>query len=144
MVIASKASQTATMRAPSGIVLAGQPVRVAAAVPALVARAHEARHGPQRWSREQDALADDRVPAHEAPLGLVERPGLLEDRVGDGDLADVVELGGVRDVVELLAVHPQLAADGEREVGRTAQVHVQVGLALGEAAQQHVARLATG
>ena len=55
-----------------------------------------------------------------------------------------MQLGRARHVVELLAVHAQLAADRQRQVGGAAQVHVQVGLALGQAAQQHVARLAPG
>ena len=46
-------------------VLAGQAVGVAAAVPALVAGAHDAAHGAQRLGRADDALADDRVLADE-------------------------------------------------------------------------------
>ena len=77
--------------------LAGEAVRVAGAVPALVAGAHEPRDAAERGRGGDDALADQRVAADERPLVLVERPGLVEDRVGDRDLADVVQLGGVAD-----------------------------------------------
>ena len=48
----------------------------------------------------------------------VERAGLVEDRVGDGDLADVVELGGAGHLVELLGAHVKLAPDRQRQLGR--------------------------
>jgi hypothetical protein len=36
-----------------------------------------------------------RVAAHERPLLHVQGTLLVEDRVGDGDLADIVQLGGL-------------------------------------------------
>ena len=66
-------------------------------------------------------------------------PGLRDDRVGDRDLADVVQLGGEQDVFELLAVEAELAADGAGEVGDAAEMALEAGMALGEGAQQHVA-----
>ena len=61
---------------PSGISSAGEPVRVAAAVPALVAGAHERRDAGERRRGGDDPLADERVAADERPLVLVERPRL--------------------------------------------------------------------
>src|SRR6478735_12472905 len=96
------------MRAPSGMSVPARPVGVAAAVPALVARAHELGDGAQRDGGAEDALADERVAGDERPLVGVELPGLVEDRAGDGDLADVVELRRLADVVELLAGEAEL------------------------------------
>ena len=49
-----------------------------------------------------DPLADQRVAAHERPLVLVELAGLVEDRVGNRSLADVVELGRQLDPFDLV------------------------------------------
>ena len=81
------------MLAPSGIAPPFRRVGIAGAVEALVARAHEAGARGERWRCEDDALADHRVAAHELPLVLVERAGLVEDLVRDRGLADVVKLG---------------------------------------------------
>ena len=74
-------------------------VRVAAAVEPLVVVEHE----PPHEIGEPAELAEELVPPLGMPLDdrellLVERAGLLEDLVGDGELADVVEqaAGGER------------------------------------------------
>ena len=61
-------------------------VRVARAVPALMAGPHQPGHVGEGGRAGDDALADDRVPAHEGPLLGVERARLAEDRVRDADL----------------------------------------------------------
>ena len=75
-------------------VLAGEPVEVAVAVPALVVVADP---GPDELDvgqvaddrvAQRDVLLDDRV------LGVGQLAGLAQDRVGDADLADVVEQPG--------------------------------------------------
>ena len=142
VVIASKASQTATTRAPSGISSSREPVRVAAAVPALVARAHEPRDRAQRRRLEQDALADQWMAPHEAPLDRVERAGLVEDGVRNGDLADVAELRGPGHLVEALRAHVQFAPDRQRKLPDVTEPQVKVGAPLGESPQQDVAGLA--
>src|SRR5688500_2509641 len=76
---------------PKRDVVPAQAVRIAAAVPALVARANQARDGAKRRRGEQDALADQRMAPHEAPLDRIERAGLVEDGVGHRDLPHVVE-----------------------------------------------------
>ena len=74
MVMALKASQAETMRAASGICLAGQPVRVAAAVVALVRGAHDhADPREQPADALEHPLALDRVGLHDRPLLVVER-----------------------------------------------------------------------
>src|SRR5439155_18559048 len=72
-----------------------QPIGVATAVEALVARAHERRGAGQGGCRREDLLADAGMLAHERPLPVVERARLGEDRVRNRDLAAVVERGGL-------------------------------------------------
>ena len=65
------------------------------------ARGASARSAGPRPARNGDAgehlLADHRVRLHPPPLGARQRAGLLEDRVGDADLADVVQQEAVLD-----------------------------------------------
>ena len=56
-----------------------------------------------------------RISAHSA---VVERAGLVQDRVGHGDLADVVQLGGAHEHVERLGV--QAERGGRRPAARSA------------------------
>jgi hypothetical protein len=114
---------------------------VALAVPALVAGTPASR--PGRGGRGgHDALADEGVAAHEGPLVVVQWPRLVEDGVGDGDLAHVVQLGGDPDVVERLALQAQVAAHRFGQVRHTAEVPLEAGVALGERAREHVGALA--
>ena len=78
---------------------------------------------------------------HEAPLLRVQRARLVQDRVRDRDLADVVQLGRARQHVELLADHPQAPPHRERQRTDAALVLLQVRVALLEGLQQHVAQL---
>ena len=50
------------------------------------------------------------------PLVGVERPGLVQDRVGDADLADVVQQRDGGELGELVAVEAEARADVDREV----------------------------
>ena len=63
--------------------LAREPVRVARAVEALVARAHEPRHAAERRRGAQDPLADHGVLADEAPAPRRRAGRACEDRVRD-------------------------------------------------------------
>ena len=72
------------------------------------------------------------------------RPGLAQDRVRDGDLADVVQLGGVTDLGDLAGREPEHARRRLGELGHRAEVHADLRVALDERAQQHVAALAAG
>ena len=109
-----------------------------------MAGAHDAPDGTQRLGRAHDALADDRVLADEAPFGLVERAGLVQDGVRDGDLADVVQLGRADHDVEVFGVEAQARADRAGQLGDVVHVALQVGLALAEHGEQHLAGLALG
>ena len=108
--MASKASAIATTREPSGIVLARERIGVAAAVPPLVARPHELCDILERGGGEQDALSDDRVTADELPLLVAERARLAQDRVGDPDLADVVQLCGEAEALTSSVSSPRTVA----------------------------------
>ena len=90
--------------------VAGQPVGIAAAVPALVLVADDPRDRAHAGDRAQDPLADHGVLAHDLPLARVERAGLVEDLVGDPDLADVVKERGRADVLDLVLVERQASA----------------------------------
>src|SRR4051794_12482100 len=88
---------------PDRDLLALQAVRVAAAVEALVLAADDASHRAEARDRSQDALADDRVGLHDLELVVGQLGGLVEDVVGDGDLADVVQQRGVANAVTAFA-----------------------------------------
>ena len=64
------------IRAPSGISPPREPIRVAGAVPALVAGADELAAPPRVGRGREDPLADQRVPLHECPLVAGERARL--------------------------------------------------------------------
>ena len=87
--------------------LSRQAAGVAAAVPALVVTPGDVEaHGQEallgrRLHHAADGLGPDgRVLLHDLPLALVEAAGLQQDRVGDADLADVVQGSGADDVLE--------------------------------------------
>ena len=125
--------------------LAGDAVRIAAAVVALVARAHEAGDGRERGRGGEDALADDRVAPDLRPLLGLERGALAQHRLGDREHADVLELGGAHDVVELAEREAEAAADADRMGGDARERDGRAaGAALGEDLEQHVSNLALG
>ncbi len=139
--IASNASQAKMMREPRGMSVPCEAVGVAVAVPALVAGAHEPRNRLERRRSGEDALAEDRVAAHERPLALVERAGLREDRFGYRRLADVVHLGGAHELVELLGLEAHPPPDRERERSDAAEVIGERRQACPEDLEQHPAQL---
>jgi len=69
----------------------GESVGIAVSVPALVLVSHRERNLSEPWQLPQDPLADRGVLAHEVPLRFVEWAGLVQDRIRDPDLPDVVE-----------------------------------------------------
>jgi hypothetical protein len=72
-------------------VLAGQPVGVAVAVPALVVVEDRGRDRSQRTDLVDQPVADPRVQLHHAELLVGELRRLQEDALADADLADVME-----------------------------------------------------
>ena len=125
------------MRAASGP-LALEAIGISRAVPVLVRRADDGRDWAQGWGGEQDALAQDCVLAHELPLRLVERARLVQDRVGDAHLADVVQFGGAHDLLEALAADAEAPGDCDRARGDPARVIFEVGLLGVHGPHEHV------
>lgn len=77
------------IRDSSGILLRGAPGRVAGPVVAFVVMEDPARLDRQ-LGRDEDRVAGRDMVGHGDPLVVGEGRSLLEDRVGDADLADVV------------------------------------------------------
>ena len=92
---------------------AGDAVRVAGAVPALVVAAGDllgqAHHAGAAVA--QDLRADQRVHLHLVELGRGERAFLEQDRVAHGDLADVVDPRRHLDVRDEAVVQTEQARD---------------------------------
>ncbi len=81
--------------------LAGQPERVAGAVPPLVVVVDDRDRVAQEGNPLEELAAHLRMAPHDPPLVRRERAGLEEDRVGDADLADVVQQHAAAERVEL-------------------------------------------
>ncbi|CAN5140308.1 hypothetical protein BH20ACT13_BH20ACT13_08120 [soil metagenome] len=101
-------------------------------------RAHDGRDVPESGRSAEDALADEWVLAYERPLALVERARFVQDLVRDGELAEVVELCGAQELVELLPAQPELETRLDRQ--RSHAVQMQIGLAKRERLEQRVRR----
>jgi len=117
--------------------IAGESVGVAAAVEALVVVAHEPEHLGREAAEAADQLlsvlgvaADDRV------LARVERAGLVEDRVRDRELADVVEKAGDRDGAQNRRRKSECLSDLDCAPGHAPGVPGGVGVLLGKASRQ--------
>jgi hypothetical protein len=78
---------------------------------------------PEGSARRPPVLAD------ELPLALVERLGLVEDLLGNRELAEIVEPCGSEELVEVWAGEAEPHADGDRELAHAVEVREQVGLA---------------
>ena len=113
--------------------------RVAAAVPALVLGAHGGREVGERRDRADDALADRRVRAHDPPLGVATARRLLQDRLRDAELADVVQERDLRDGDDLLVGEPELLRDRRGELHDGLGVLGRVALARLERGEQRLA-----
>ncbi len=105
-------SATLTIRAAERDVESGQPGRVAAAVPALVMLPHGAGGVAEPRDQGHDhGVAVLRVLAHFLVLGGGESPWLVEDRVRDEQLADIVQQAGPLQLVELGVAETELLAE---------------------------------
>ena len=72
--------------------LSRERVRIPAAVPALVVRADDAEaFALEHGDAAEHLLAENGVRLHAPPLAAAQRARLLQDLVGDRDLADVVQ-----------------------------------------------------
>ena len=90
-----------------------EAVGVAAAVPALVAVAHDDPHLLQAVDGRDDPLAEHRVHLDQRALGRAEPAGLEEDRARHADLADVVQQRAELELLERVLVEAELAAHAQ-------------------------------
>ena len=80
--------------------------------------------------RGEDALADDRVLGHDLPLVARERAVLVQQLLGHGELADVVQQRGVGDALDVIAGEPEHHRDAAGEADELLGVLVGVVVAL--------------
>ena len=115
----SSASATCTTLAARGISSPARPLRVAGPVVALVVMAHGRNCRLEASSSLEHARTLVRVAAHENPLFVGEMPGLVEDRLGDGELADVVKQRRLPDCCELAGLEAELTGKGQCDTTHT-------------------------
>src|SRR5438876_3346635 len=106
--------------------LAALAVRIAGAVPVLVAGAHDRAYVLEALDGRDDPLAELRVRLHHRPLLGGQPARLGEDRGRDADLADVVEEGAELEPFERVAVEAEGLADLHRHVADPARVRRRV------------------
>src|SRR5262249_52803558 len=111
--------------------VAAQAARISGAIPALMMAIGYVQRRAQIDDRCQDAKAIVRMLLDNSALGLRERRGIYQHRLGDTEHADVVEQRATPDVNELRGGEP----DG------LGQSHGQVGHSPGMAAAFNAARL---
>ena len=87
-------------------------------------------HRGEAADAAQDALADDGVLGHHRALVGRQRAGLVEDRVGDADLADVVQQRRRADVLDLGRREPEAARHGDGHLDDRLGVLARVAVAL--------------
>src|SRR5205814_2275383 len=83
-------------------------VRIAGPIPALVMRAQDGEDIRECENTNQQAFAEYRVATHLDPLELSELRRLLEDAIGNGKLADIVQQCAQLHVTDLLVAETQL------------------------------------
>ena len=94
--------------------LALKPVGVAAPVPTLVVMADDRDHRVREIHALHDLRAHDRVHLHLVELGGRELAGLVEDVIGDGDLAHVVQQRARLERFYLRLAQPEMAGQPAR------------------------------
>ena len=117
LVIASSASATAKIRAPSGISVAAQLVRIAAPVPALVVRAHD-RTGLAVEERDaaEHLLAEHRVRLHQRRSASVSGPA----SAGSGRGSPILPMSWQQEAVLAGPVGERLRSIASSELERVA------------------------
>ena len=91
---------------------------VAAAVEPLVVGGGDRGEAGERGDAREDALGVGRVQADARELLVGQLGGLVEDRVRDAELADVVQQPGAVQVAQILAREAELLADQARRRSR--------------------------
>ena len=102
--------------------LVAEPVRIATAVPPLVAVADDRADFLETVDRRDDPLSELRMRLHDRALLGGEPPGLREDLARDADLADVVQQRTELEPLQLALAEAELATDAQGEVGDPAGV----------------------
>ena len=96
----------------------------------------------QRLDRAEDLLAHLGVRSHHGPLVVGERPGLVQNRLGDAHLPDVVENGAELDVSNEIELEPELGCDRDGEAHDLLRVLARDGVLGLERVRQRSERLA--
>jgi hypothetical protein len=112
--------------------LAREPVRVARAVDPFMDAAHELRHPRQCRRRRDDPLAHSGMALDVLPFGGIERTWLVEDRIRDRDLADVVQFPCDADLLDLCVLQAELLGCRLCKQRDVAEVRPEVRAALHE------------
>src|SRR5207249_7501458 len=112
--------------------LARETVGIAGAVEMLVARAHDRCNVEEGGRGGEDPFTDDDVALHERPLGFVQGAGLVEDRVRNRELADVVQLRRTVKLRNLGFVDSKAARDRDGQLGDAVDMVADVWMALAE------------
>ena len=99
--------------------------------------------GQSRRSAD-DPGADQGVLVHEPPLLLGQRAAFLQDRIGDRDLADVVQLRGVTHLLDLMLGEREDPRDVDCKLGDIGDVIGKARVSLGDGAQKDVLALTAG
>ena len=102
------------MRAASGRSSPDEVIGVAGAVEVLVMVPDHADDDRRQLDSLEDRAGDQRVRRMAAHSSSSSGPGLDQHRVGDADLADVVEQGPVLDLATGRVVQPERAGDANR------------------------------
>jgi len=96
---------------------AREAVWIATTIPALVAGANDLAHAAKQSSDAvEHVLAFDGVGFHQRKLFVTELGGLVENLLGDRNLAYVMEHRGELELLPSLGLHTQLIGDGIDEV----------------------------
>ena len=88
--------------------------------------ADDGRDVPRDIGADRRCWPDLGVAAHHDPLVVPERPGLVQDVLRHGDLADVVEQGPVGHALEVVAPESHVRGEARRAVGEVPAVVPQV------------------
>ena len=103
-----------------------EAIRIAGAVPALVLRPNDGTQRGKEGHGSKNALADNRVLAHDGKFLGRQRSGLLQDVAGDADLADVVEQGTILQQAQLVGRQMKALSDVDSELGGFPRVRLGV------------------
>ena len=88
--------------------------------------AGDPRDRRERGDAREDPLGQRRMGADDRPLLVGELVGLVEDAVGDRELAEVVEQAGAAEGAEVVGVEVEAGAEGDRDLGDALGVAARV------------------